>query len=178
MFDTIILEHYRIFSGNEAAAYGGAVYTTTGTLTVKGCTFYNNRVTGTSTTGSGGAIRAGGPLYLLGNLFSGNTAGHTGNVVYGPGYVTSYGYNVSDKEDGVITGTGSSVTNRQTASGYAFNTGDVGPVTDMRFDGNSKPSSATTGLKTLTTLPDAFPATYFDGTARTTPATAGAMKAD
>jgi hypothetical protein len=87
---------------------------------------------------------------------------------------------VSDRGSGVIT----SVTapNRNSASGYDFVTedgnADLGPVADVAFDANFKPTSAA-NLKTLTTLPEGFPATYFDGTARESAnATAGAVKAD
>ncbi|GHV80964.1 hypothetical protein AGMMS49944_27550 [Spirochaetia bacterium] len=165
-----------IFSDNQAttggSGNGGAIVSgnSDAILTVLGCTFYNNQPMGSS--GKGGAIYFGGAaLTLTGNLFIGNTA-TTYPVVYntGAGTVTSGGYNVSDKADGLFAFT----------SGFTGVTGDVFGVTGISFDGASKPTSAgSTNLKTLTGLPSGFPTTYFDGTSRTTlPATAGAVEAD
>jgi hypothetical protein len=67
-----------------------------------------------------------------------------------------------------------------TTSGYDPATGDVFSVTDIAFNAALKPSSATS-LKTLTglpTTPASFPATYFDGSPRSTPATAGAVSSN
>jgi predicted outer membrane repeat protein len=157
-----------VFNDNQttaSGAQGGAIYTTTGSLTVLGCTFYNNKA------GRWGGViyRGAGTVSLTGNLFFGNTASQ-GNVAYNT--PTSGGYNVSDKAAG---------TNSTNGSGYAAGSEDLFSVTDISFatDGDpaTKPSSATS-LKTLTALPDGFPATYFDGSARTLPATAGAVSSD
>jgi predicted outer membrane repeat protein len=170
-----------IFSGNQAGTYGGAVFTN-GVLTVQGCTFYNNKVTGTGNNANGGAIhRSAGIVSLTGNLFSGNTATTAGNAVYGTSGITSYGYNVSDMADGLIPAY--SAGNAATDSGYNSATGDVFGVTDIAFatggDPTTKPSSSGSELRTLTpSLPALFPATYFDGTDRDLPATAGAVSAD
>jgi predicted outer membrane repeat protein len=159
-----------VFSDNQGSTNGGAVYTTgtSTSLTVLGCTFYNNRAA------YGGAIfrNSGTTISLTGNLFSGNTATNNyAHVVYGD--TTSGGYNVSDKAAGVDNTTG---------SGYTQETGDLFDVTDINFatpgDPTTKPASSGSNLKTLTTLPEGFPAAYFDGTARNTPATAGAVSAD
>ena len=107
-----------IFSGNQNSGTttqdgGGALYARGGDLTVRGCTFYDNKMTGA--TGRGGAIHVqSGTATLAGNLFYGNTAS-TGPVLnrYG-GTVTSLGYNVVD----VAFGTGS------TQSGFAATSGD------------------------------------------------------
>jgi hypothetical protein len=160
-----------VFSDNQTSAdnaRGGAVYSTTGTLYVRGCTFYNNR----SANGGGGAIYIySGAASLTGNLFIGNSAA-TGSVVYrGAGNITSlgsHGYNASDKADGA--------TNDTTSSGYAGSTGDVFSVTGVTFDADMKPAGGSPGIDTLTSLPEGFPATYFDGSARDLPATAGAVK--
>ena len=161
-----------IFSGNTADRYGGAVRTNS-KLTVKGCTFHNNRTMDTSGRyGIGGAIyvATAGTVSLTGNLFYGNTASNASprHVVYATSGVTSGGYNVSDKASG---------TNATEGSGYAFVTGDI-TATDVDLDTTTFKPTAGTGIKTLTGLPDTpadFPTTYFDGTPRTAPATAGAM---
>jgi len=62
-----------IFSGNDGrngTNSGGAIFSWSGKLTVRGCTFYNNH-----SGWYGGAIQAhGGAVTLSGNLFYGNTA--------------------------------------------------------------------------------------------------------
>jgi hypothetical protein len=150
-----------IFSGNRTTdtyASGGAIYNE-GTLSVSGCTFYGN------TSGYYGAICNFGMLTLTGNLFYGNTVSFSYNVVYNTGTVNSGGYNVSDYVSG---------DNSITGSGWTFTNGDT-QVTNITFNTAFKPTSAT-NLKIITpTLPAGFPATYFDGTPRTIPATAGAM---
>jgi hypothetical protein len=164
-----------VFSDNQTTSgtsQGGAVYITgaNSSLIVRGCTFYNN------TAYRGGAIyRSNGTVSLTGNLFFGNTASNAGNVVYGTvANISSGGYNVSDKAPVTGTTIGS-------GSGYALATGDLFEVTDISFatpgDPTAKPSSGS-NLKTLTALPGGFPAAYFDGTTRNTPATAGAVSAD
>jgi predicted outer membrane repeat protein len=165
-----------IFSGNEAATNGGAVYTTTGALLVQGCTFYNNKATATTIYSRGGAIYCtNGTVALTGNLFTGNTAVNSGNVVYGTG-VTSGGYNVSDMATGAV-----SAVDNLTDSGYTGTTGDLFNVKDIVFATGEDPTtspSSNANLNTLTgSLPAGFPTTYFDGTTRELPATAGAVKA-
>ena len=157
-----------VFSDNITSmsmAYGGAIYTTTGSLTVLGCTFTGNATT--QTNGQGAAIyRAGGTLVLTGNVFTGNTAQYP--VVYGGGsFTTTNGYNVSDKASGTGAGT----------SGWTFSAdpADI-QLTDLAFDADFKPSSATS-LTIIPALPSGFPATYFDGTPRGSDSTPGAMPA-
>jgi predicted outer membrane repeat protein len=112
-----------ILSGNQATdtslfiSGGGAVFTdNSSSLTVLGCTFYNN-----NTASNGGAIDAKGNVTLAGNLFYGNTAASGHNVVYNySGTVTSLGYNVSDMASG---------TDGATGSGFDFVTGDDVQVT-------------------------------------------------
>jgi predicted outer membrane repeat protein len=165
-----------IFNDNQTSltsANGGAIYTT-GNLTVLGCTFYKNK-----SGYRGGAIyRGGGNVTLTGNLFTGNTASSdaNGNVVYGVvANITSGGYNVSDKAAGNGTTAGNN-------SGYAgnANSSDVFSVTDITFttseDPTTAPSSSSSELNTMSSLPEGFPATYFDGTERAASATAGAVK--
>jgi predicted outer membrane repeat protein len=173
---TLVLESC-IFSANQVSGSsygsGGAIYVRD-TATVLGCTFYNN------TAGAqGGAIRGGDLITLADNLFFGNTA-PKGNVIGGSNFSTkSNGYNVSNKASGI---SGTDTTN----SGYVGNTTtasgtDLFDGTDISFattgDPTTAPSSATKDSKTLTTLPADFPTTYFDGSERTLPATAGAVAA-
>jgi hypothetical protein len=117
----------------------------------------------------------GGSHTITGNLFFGNTATNSGNVVYGTNRATSNGYNVSDKTEGT--------TANLLTSGYAANANgaDLFSVTDITFatsgDPATKPSSGS-NLKTLTALPEGFPTTYFNGTPRSLPATAGAVASE
>jgi predicted outer membrane repeat protein len=156
-----------IFSGNSTdstTAYGGAIYNSgTGTLSVKGCTFYEN------SSRTGGAIYSGGTLTLTGNLFYGNTATNLCPVVYvrsDGGTVTSNGYNVVD----VTLGTAN------TESGWASATGDTYRATS--------PFSSTTTFEPVSAvrsiIPQPFassmPATDFNGVARTYPGAPGAVK--
>jgi hypothetical protein len=162
-------------SGNSSDTHGGAIYQRDtyklGGLTVLGCTFYNNKTT--STTGYGGAIYSSASATLTGNLFLQNNTSGSGNV-WGKS-ISSGGYNVSDGTDGLFALDTEN-------SGYAGATGDLFSVTDITFATNEDPTtapscSAASNLNTLTALPEGFPTTYFDGTERTLPATAGAMKA-
>ncbi|GHV81026.1 hypothetical protein AGMMS49944_28170 [Spirochaetia bacterium] len=158
-----------IFSDNQASSSNGGAISISGVsgidnVTIRGCTFYNN-----SSAGQAGAIRVSTvTVNLTGNLFFGNTAASYPVIHKASGTVTSQGYNVSDK----AAGTGNA------ATGFASVTGDVFSVTSITFDGDSKPSGASADIKTLTggSLPSGFPTTYFDGTSRSLPATAGAMK--
>jgi predicted outer membrane repeat protein len=158
-----------IFSDNQASR-GGALYcaTSSGTLIVSGCTFYGNTAVVTVNYAYGGAIYVWqGSLTLTGNIFMGNTSStSTGKVVYNSGgTVSSGGYNVSDYASG---------TNTTTGSGWTFALTDI-QVTDTAFNIAWQPTSATTPLNIITSLPTGFPATYFDGSTRTIPATPGAM---
>jgi hypothetical protein len=160
-----------IFSDNQVtgSGNGGAIYSSgnaAASLTVLGCTFYNNKAT------NGGAIHRGnGIITLTGNLFLGNTA-NNGKVVYGTvSSITSGGYNVSD--NAAVTGTTAG-----SGSGYAAATGDLFSITDITFATSQDPTTAPSSgsnLKTLTALPEGFPTTYFDGSPRDIPATAGAV---
>jgi hypothetical protein len=91
IYGTLTLESC-IFSGNQTPdtyASGGAICKTNGTLTVKGCTFYQNSAR------SGGAImNFGGTLTLTGNLFYGNAPNNS--VVYSNQMAASGGHNVVD----------------------------------------------------------------------------------
>ena len=76
-----------------------------------------------------------------------------------------------------------SAANNSTYSGYESDTDttDLFSFTDIAFatsgDPATKPSSGS-NLKTLTALPEGFPTTYFDGTPRSLPATAGAVASE
>jgi predicted outer membrane repeat protein len=157
-----------IFSGNSTdgtTAYGGAIYNSgTGTLSVKGCTFYQN------SSRTGGAIYSGGTLTLTGNLFYGNTATSLGPVVYvrsDGGTVTSNGYNVVDVELGTTTaqsGWASGVTGDTYRAASPFSsTATFEPVADVR---------------SIIPQPfaDSMPATDFNGDTRTYPGAPGAVK--
>ena len=92
-----------IFDGNQALGvngFGGAIYNS-GELTLRGCTFYNNK-----SEGSAGAIfNAAGRLTLTGNLFYGNTGGSYPVVYAAVGSsIAIWGYNVVDAAYGTGTG--------------------------------------------------------------------------
>jgi hypothetical protein len=173
-----------IFHDNKVTAnssMGGAIYNNGGTntkLTVRGCTFYDNAAgppSGSTTNkGLGAAIYGNnnsGHVKITGNLFLKNitlTSGSPNAQV--TAYATTEGYNVADKTSGTY------------GTGYVDATGDLSSITDITFATNGDPSTAPSSasgaeLKTLTSLPDGFPATYFDGTSRGIPATAGAVAA-
>ena len=102
-----------IFSGHQTTGtgIGGAIHNS-GTMNIKGCTFYNN-----SSAYLGGAISNNGSsatLTLTGNLFYGNTAPANGGPVVYSGTVNSNGYNVVD----VALGTGTA------QSGWTAQAGD------------------------------------------------------
>ncbi len=80
-----------IFSDNSVigTSCGGALYST-GALTLSGCTFYRN-----SASQGGVLFFDGDTAILTGNIFYGNTAGSSGDVVYcNAGTVSSGGYNL------------------------------------------------------------------------------------
>ena len=85
-----------IFSNNLTSnilSYGGAIYNN-GSLNVRGCTFYGN----SAGSAGGAVYNSSGTLTLQGNLFFGNTGQFhpiVENIIGGT--VTSNGYNVSDK---------------------------------------------------------------------------------
>jgi predicted outer membrane repeat protein len=168
---TMILESC-IFSNNSTSTIrGGAIYSTS-SLTVSGCTFVGNTMTGTSNIQTfGGAIHNnGGALTLTGNIFWGNTA-KTYDVVYSsPALAVTRGYNVSDKPGGATA------TESNRTSGWNFAQEDEADVqrTDLSFDTSFRPSSASG----LPEIPESFsniPAMYFDGTPRGNNSTPGAM---
>jgi hypothetical protein len=152
-----------IFSGNRTTAslaYGGAIYNQ-GALTVSGCTFSGN----TTNYRGGGIYNDSGTISLTGNLFYGNTAPGSNVVHNNNGTVSSGGYNISDRASG---------TDHSAGSGWTFAATDR-QITDISFDTDFKPSSAS-GLNIITpSLPEGFPAIYFDGTSRTIPARPGAL---
>jgi hypothetical protein len=156
----IFSDNITTFSGSYA--YGGAICTSgsSGSLTVLGCTFTGNQAL---TTGNGAAIyRLAGTLSLTGNIFAGNTATDFSVVHFAGSGAATNGYNVSDKNTGTTAA----------LSGWNFHTNDV-MLTDVTFDGDFKPSSA--GLPVIPSLPEGFPATYFNGDPRGSNSTPGAM---
>jgi predicted outer membrane repeat protein len=152
-----------IFSGNNTSApfaNGGAIYSS-GDATISGCTFTGNAA---GANGYGGAVyNYGGALRLAGNIFWGNTAGFDSVVSSGYPSAVSGGFNISDKPSG--TGV--------TQSGWNFHANDV-TLADVAFDGDFKPSSDI-GLPAMPSLPEGFPATYFNGDHRGSNSTPGAM---
>jgi predicted outer membrane repeat protein len=158
-----------IFSGNQSSssyyAYGGAVYNLSGTLTVKGCTFYGN----TSIYYSGAIYNSNssGILNLTGNLFYGNTANYYPVVYRSSGTLISGGYNVVD----VAFGTSS------TQSGWTAATGDKTisslPISAKSFKLLSSDSGA---ANVITTLPEGYPSKDFYGNTISNGAAAGAVQ--
>jgi hypothetical protein len=157
-----------IFSGNQVSAgygYGGAI-STGGTLTVLGCTFYDN-----SALWMGGAIynSSNRTITLAGNLFYGNTAPNNNVMNTGSGTVTSLGYNVSDKADG---------TNSTTGSGFAFVTGDTQVTASSISRISFKPNAGSDVLNKVT--PSAIPGyptkDFYGVTIPTASAAAGAVQ--
>jgi hypothetical protein len=144
-----------IFSDNQTTTYGGAIYHGGGSVSVSGCTFTGNAVTGASgANAAAGAINITGAstLTLTGNIFWGNTAA-TYSVVRPQGRVViSGGYNVSDKAIGT----------EATESGWAPATGDIyssGPIHPVTF----KPLSSETAYQRIATPPAGYPAVDFYG---------------
>ncbi|MDR2741096.1 MAG: right-handed parallel beta-helix repeat-containing protein [Treponema sp.] len=144
-----------IFSDNTVsqsnACQGGAIYASSGSLTVSGCTFYGNSTATPSTSSGGGAIYLlSGTLTLTGNVFWGNTGGSYPVVRRSSGTLTSSGFNVSDQ----VTGT----------SGWSFTNGDkqapslpVSPFSFKLIGGGS----AAAGV--ITARPANYPAKDFYG---------------
>ncbi|GAB6011743.1 beta strand repeat-containing protein [Viscerimonas tarda] len=158
-----------VFSDNQTTAsvsFAGAIYNNA-TLNVRGCTFYNNK-TGPGLS-RGGAIynSDNGTLMITGNIFYGNTA-NRGNVVYtnGSGTVTSGGYNVSDKASG---------SDYANDSGFTFAMGDMQETT-LPFNTTTFAPTLASVLIVPAGVAD-FPATDFNGAARTFPnGAAGAVE--
>jgi hypothetical protein len=168
-----------IFSGNEALVYlscGGAIYSTN-TLTIAGCTFYQNKMgMASGDMGQGAAVYitgSGKVLTLIGNLFYGNESNRY-PVVYAASSatVTSGGGNVTDVVYG--TGTAASGWTARTASpaDKAFNvtpslgiTGD--PFYTTAGANYLKPLSANmSALQIIPATTAGFPATDFGGATR------------
>jgi hypothetical protein len=168
-----------IFSGNETSQFnanGGAIYSRGKDMSVKGCTFYNNRSSGGGSHGGGGAAISHvstsgvGRLTLTGNLFYGNTAAEYPVVHYYSNTVTSSGYNVADvalgtgtAQSGWTAADGDTTFTALSISGVPFNTTTFAPVTELH---SLLPSTA----------PEGFPAVDFNGAARTWPGAPGAVK--
>jgi predicted outer membrane repeat protein len=90
-----------VFTDNHADGNGGAVYSS-GTLTIRGSTFYGN-----GAVGSGGAVYGGAAVNFTGNIFYGNTAATNPAVQGGSGLHT---YNITDSDDWTLDGTEKLVT--------------------------------------------------------------------
>jgi hypothetical protein len=164
-----------IFSGNQTSTTGtsqaGAINNNSGDLTIRGCTFYGNS---TGTWGGGAIYVQGGALTLTGNLFYGNTGGSDTRAypVVNPSNRTVTGsYNVVDVALGASTG----------QAGWAAGTGDT-TFTDLSISGVPIDTTSfapvnNAGLKVVPSGLANFPATYFNGTARTFPGAPGAVAA-
>jgi hypothetical protein len=159
-----------IFSDNTTTGNGGAILTYN-RMTVKGCTFINNRAENIIRA-EGGAID--GPVTLIGNIFQKNTATTFPVIdgrdlaIYGSGFVTvTGGFNVSDYPSATGKNPGG-------GSGWIF-AGTDKQLTDINFDSDFRPSPA--GLPVISPLPDEFPALYFDGSSRGPSSAPGAMPA-
>jgi predicted outer membrane repeat protein len=157
-------------SGN--AAQGGALYTegSSVSLTVKGCTFYNNKVTGTQSYGAA-IYRYNGTLTLTGNVFYGNTARY-GNVVYNnSGSTTTSGFNVSDMA------TGNSTAADNVLSGWTFAGTDIQAANLHISPINYKPFAGSPALTRITSRPSGYPTADFSGvTIPTSSAASGAVQ--
>jgi hypothetical protein len=150
---TLILESC-IFSENTGiGATGGAVYISTGSATISGCTFYGNSA-GTGNSIGGAVYTYTGGLYLRGNLFWGNTASR-GSVVHGIGSVTSQGYNISDRP----------LNTSDTGSGWTPATGDVYTASLPLWvaDGGFKLLPTGAAYQAIATRPADYPAKDFYG---------------
>jgi hypothetical protein len=136
-----------IFSGNKQGAIKRTVGTQT--LTIRGCTFYNNSPEGVVQNDAS----------LQGNLFYGNTM-HTGWML------TSLGYNISDKPSGAAASGG---------SGWNFTTGDIQVSSQTLNTGTFRPSNSG-NLSTLQIVPvetTDFPEVDFYGDPRANYASGG-----
>jgi hypothetical protein len=161
-----------IFIDNQTIAnpsYGGAIHNCTGTLAVKGCTFYGNKSTnGGAIDNNQGVSTLKGTVTLTGNLFYENTANNGPAVNNRGGTVTSSGYNVVDKALG--TGTAQ--------SGFSPGTGDKAdkfinslPVSPVSF----RPLFGGGATDVITSRPDDYPVTDFYGSELTANVSAGAV---
>jgi hypothetical protein len=149
-----------IFSDNQTNSYGGAIFSqnlsNTASITISGCTFYGNMVEGSSAFNihrGPVAYVANGNATLTGNVFWGNTAPQD-NVIYVAGSFASGGFNVSDKEDGTDTTSG---------SGWTFTNGDKQalslPVSTVSF----RPIGGGAVIGVITERPADYPAKDFYG---------------
>jgi hypothetical protein len=149
-----------IFSGNRTVSTssyscGGAIYNdgASGSLTVRGCTFYNNIAifAGTSGDARGGAIFNDGTLSLTGNVFYGNSATYYSVVCNNGAIVTTGGYNVSDKSSGIYY------------SGWTFDGTDVQATTAPIGLVSLKPRPDLDAAGRITTRPENYPTVDFYG---------------
>jgi predicted outer membrane repeat protein len=159
-----------IFSGNHVNGYGGAIYSYT-TLTVRGCTFYENTAT------VAGAIGFGGVLTLEGNLFYRNTASEAASWLPGGRHPVVY-----------VPGTGTVIASSYNVVDFAFGTGD-GKCGWDEGTGDKLVTTLSISLKTfkllsgsgatgvITTRPSGYPTVDFYGNPiNTTNAAAGAVQ--
>jgi uncharacterized repeat protein (TIGR02543 family) len=169
-----------IFSGNREAYTGdtiggGAVQSynssNTTTLTIRGCTFYNNSIA--SSSDGGGAVSCWvGNLTLTGNLFYQNTAAK--HPVVAGGYAATASYNVVDVAFGL----------ENTQAGWSRGTGDKTTLTDLddlTISGDPFDTTTFAPVPALQSVlpaaaPEGFPATDFYGATRTFPGAPGAVK--
>jgi predicted outer membrane repeat protein len=155
-----------IFSGNttsNSGSYGGAIFITSGVVTISGCTFYGNSAAAAGTSRGGAIYRTTGTVTLTGNLFWGNTAAQ-GSVAYGT--PTSGGYNITDKPGGTAA----------TASGFSFTTGDDQATALPLSPVSLKPIGGGQALGVITSLPANYPAVDFYGNPINPGAAAGAIQ--
>jgi len=153
-----------IFSGNETSFFsvndinGGAIFNA-GTLIVRGCTFYNNRV---GNRGSGRALGAsiwtnhpGASVSIHGNIFYNNRAfGGTNwenHVVYGP--VAANSFNVVDVPMGIA----------RTQSGFGAGTGDISILSNPASRFNYKIISRRGAERIIANVPPDYPTVDFYG---------------
>ena len=162
-----------IISGSRTTggyAYGGAMFAASSTIALKGCTFYDNSLTGSNS--DGGVMYLSGNtnvVTLMGNLFYENTATRNNPLfLRGSNTINSLGYNVID----VAFGTGT------TQSGWTAEYGDTtfstlgvtgAPFNPLTFE----PQSGLNSVIAYTL--SGFPATDFNGAARTVPGAPGAV---
>jgi hypothetical protein len=164
-----------IFSGNQttsSSSQAGAINNSnSGELTIRGCTFYGNS---TGTYGGGAIYMNSGALTptltLTGNLFYGNTGGSypvvmSYDTVNGSYNVVEVNFGTASGQAGWAAGTGDTTFTDLSISGIPIDTTSFAPVNNA-------------GLKAVVPSGLAnFPATYFDGTARTFPGAPGAVAA-
>jgi hypothetical protein len=165
--ETVNLESC-VFSGNQAInsnnVYGGgAIYSGDyGTMSVKGCTFYNN-----SAGFFGGAIFTLGSLTLTGNLFYDNNAAQNPVVEsYGGSGAISGGYNVVDVPLG----------NSYTQSGWVAASGDKTVTSPTVHLASFKLLPESGAANVITSLPEGYPAKDFYGDTIAAGAAAGAVQ--